>query len=362
MVTSPRRRRTRIGALGVTLLASAVLALAGCGTGAPSENGGGAGSAGAAGSTVAVPRPPGPPKIGLFLPVSEIVTYTHAEAEGARAAAKKLGITIDVITNEKYDAATQYNQIQNAISQKTYNAIIIHPGGPNLCKLLDAAVKQDVVVVPIVAPLCADPAAKGSALYTPGTLTYVGGQGNYDGNAAFLKQVTDHLPGTHTAVSVNGPQGSLNAQAWDVAITDELKGKDLAVEGTVYTDYSIPDSLSKVTAYLQGHRDVDTVLAADVNTAQGAVKAVQGLGLQDSVKVYMPGADEIAKTLIRNNQVAGATPFFPTSVVTAAVQAIVDHSDGKDVPTYIGEDGVPDLVAKTPWLDASNIDSFTPQF
>jgi ribose transport system substrate-binding protein len=360
----PRSRAHRWRTALLTAAAALALATTACATGAETGAGGGSAAAGQPAADTPIPTVEGPVKVGIFLPNSDIVAYIRGELAGAERAGKATGLDYQVVINDKYDSANQFNQIQDAITQKKFNVMIVHSSGPNLCKLLTQAAEQKILVVPIVAPLCGDPTAKGEALYTPGTLTYVGGLGNYDGNVAFTRRLAENLaPGKHTVVSVNGPQGSPNAAAWDAAVTDGLGADpDVTLSGTVYTDLTIPESLKKVTSYLQGHPEVDTIAATYVDVAQGSVKAVEQLGLKDKVKVYVIGADTVAKTFVQNGQIAGTAPYFPASIIETAMQAVKDHVDGKPVPRYIGDDGNAADAQRYQWLDASNIDSYTPQF
>ena len=301
--------------------------------------------------------------IGVFISGSKAVTYSVAEVEGLDQGAKATGIPYQLFEGN-FDPGTQYTQLQNAFEAKRFTNYIIHPAADNLCQLVkDAVASQKINVVVMNAPLCGQHTATGDALWTPGTVTFVGGNPNFPGYLRFWKTFATMIPAGAKILSVTGPKINGNAVGWVAGLeAAKAAGSDLNVVATLNSDYTTPTTLKDVTAYLQANRDVDTVVTNYIAMTQGVVKAVQALGLSAKVKVYDYGGDKEALTLIKAGDVVATTPYFPVSMAAAAYDAIAKVLADKPVPHFIGEDGNSELTNKFYWITKDNADTFTPQY
>src|SRR5262249_18267532 len=105
-------------------------------------------------------------------------TYLQAEADGANAAAKAEGATLTLV-NAQFDSATQRSQIQNALASRKYNAAAIRAvsSAGSCVPLTKGAPQAGGPVIVVVEEICERDDNAGPALWSPGTLAYVGGGG-----------------------------------------------------------------------------------------------------------------------------------------------------------------------------------------
>jgi ribose transport system substrate-binding protein len=304
------------------------------------------------------------PTIAVYLPDPPTVTYTAGEIDGLKEGAAATGLSYSLFNDNSFTPADQYSQVQDGIDSGKYNTLIVHPTGANLCTLLQNAIKtKHLTVINMNAPICAPAASSGSKLHTPGTLTFIGGNANYTGYYNYWKKLLSTLSGSTNILSATGPVNTGTELAWVAAQKAAFRGQSSAhLDGTIYTDYTTPTSLTDITDYLQGHPKVTTIVSMYVAITEAAVQAVKNLGLADKIKVYDVGGDAQAVGLIKSGSIVASSAYFPASMAKAAMEAAAAHAAGKSVPTYIGDDGNPAGTAKYGWITKANVDSYTPQY
>ncbi|WP_143545416.1 MULTISPECIES: sugar ABC transporter substrate-binding protein [unclassified Rhodococcus (in: high G+C Gram-positive bacteria)] len=302
--------------------------------------------------------------VGVFLAAPPSQAFTSAEMRGIENGGRVTGLDYKIFNPTGYDPQQQYRALESAFTAKTYDAYIIHPVGPNLCKLVtDAIEQQHITVVSTGGPICGDFTLRGEELHTEGTLTFVGGLTNMDGFVNYWENFGQKVAPDQKILSLTGPEGSSSAVPWQAA--QELasaKYPAVDVVDTLHTDYSVAGSIQQIQSYLQGHPEVTAIASMYINLTQAAVKALENLNLSERVAIYDVGADTQSVALVKQGVVAATSPYFPISIGTTAMQAIADSRAGKTVPTYIGDDGNTEQYERFSWIDTSNIDQYTPEY
>lgn len=290
-----------------------------------------------------------------FLSMATNNQYLQSGIKGAQEAAAKIGAEIEVFDGG-WNAATQFNQLQNILSAGQFDAILAEMNdGRQTCDILSKAYEQGVLVVVANNPLCGKDTEEGDKLWAPGTLAYVGGSQSRAAYRDWMKGVADRNPGPQKVAVITGPELISNSVNTDLAVQDVLKDRpDFQVVATVRTDYSVPSANEKMLPVLQANPDLTLIVSNYSDMTRGAVQAIRQAGLDGKVKVEESGGSAWAFEAIRNGQVTSTRTFTPYTEMFSGVMALGDAWEGKPVPRYIALSS--DLVTK------DNVDAVKPEY
>lgn len=316
------------------------------------------------GMSLSVPRE-GPLRVAFF---SEGANNSAMQAsiDGARRAAAELGWSIDVFDG-KFDAVTQLNQLQNALT-RSYDAWILKAvEGNTMC---DVATKEaparGILVVVSVLSICGRGAEEGAALWSPGTLAYVGGAETPKALFQVLDRMGRENPGPQKLGVLTGPELNPITKNHEAALRMfEAKYPEVAVTAIARTDYSTPSALEKAGPIVQANPDITLFYTAYSNLAKGLAPVLDEAGLTGKVKLYDNGATAWAVEAIKDGTVAVSSANRLGSNAYNAVVAIDRARKGEDLPRALGDLGAP-LVDGTPpsdpfLIDAENVATYAPE-
>jgi ribose transport system substrate-binding protein len=332
-------------------VAAAVVACAGavaaCGS-APNETSTSTGQA-ASSDSVAVDvgttkvNVKGPMKLAYFS-LGTNNSYLQAAIKSVKDSVAKIpGASVRVF-DANFDASTQFNQIQNALQSKKYNAAIVLPVDPQLiCNILTKqAPTQGLVVSVMTGALCGRTVKEGDGLWAPGTLDYVGGVHTYNYWKQYLDYVVEKNPGPQKVLVLTGPKINAITVNLDKALKDvQAEHPDFKVVAKQDTDYSVPVAQQKMVPMIQAHPDATIFFSAYSNLTRGAMQALQGAGKVGKIKIYDKGATEWAINQLRAGKIETTTPEHPVAIMSKQVELLQDALDGKKVPRFVGNDGAP---------------------
>lgn len=305
----------------------------------------------------------GQPKIGIFIAASSAITYGQALLNGFAEASKQTHVPYTVYQGN-FNTATQYSQIQNAIQSGRYSRIIVQPISSQACKVTKTAFAKHIVVVVLEAALCGEDAKSGIGVWTPGTLAYVG-SATYDNYVQYWKSILQNVPGAHNVLTVTGPQGSGTVDAWNGAMKTALSGQSkVKVDDEVYTDYTAPSAYTQIQNYLQGHKNIDTIVSSYFEDSVGAIKAIDQLGLQKKIKVYETGGGStISKQEIENGSLVQTASPLPKTLAYASFMTMVNAYKGKKVGHLVVDAGLPlSQWNALQWVTKKTVAKFSPQY
>jgi ribose transport system substrate-binding protein len=290
-----------------------------------------------------------------FLSMATNNQYLQSGMEGALAAAAEVGAEIEIFDGG-WNAATQYNQLQNILSSGEYNAILAEMNdGRQTCDILRAAHEQGVLVVVANNPLCGRDTEEGDALWEPGTLSYVGGSQSREAYRDWMMWVADRNPGPQRVVVVTGPELISNSVNTDLAVADvQAIRPDFEVVATVRTDYSVPSANERVLPVLQANPDLTLIVSNYSDMTRGAVQAIRQAGRDGTVRVEESGGSAWAFEAIRAGQIDSTRTFTPYTEMYLGVKAIADAWAGQEVPRY--------LALTSDLVTAENVDTITPEY
>lgn len=307
----------------------------------------------------------GPLKIAFF---SEGTNNSAMQAsiDGATRAAKELGWQIDVFDG-KFDAVTQLNQLQNALNRH-YDAWVLKAvEGNTMCDVAtkDAPAKGVLVVVSVLS-ICGHGANEGDALWSPGTLAYVGGAETPKAFFQVLDRMGRENPGPQKLGVLTGPELNPITKNHEAALKMfEAKYPDVKVVAIARTDYSTPSAMEKAGPMVQANPDITLYYTAFSNLAKGLAPVLEQAGLSGKAKIYDNGATAWAVQAIKDGTVAVSSANRLGSNAYSSVEAIDRARKGEKMPRAIGDLGEPLIEGKPPTdpyvIDMGNVASFKPE-
>jgi ribose transport system substrate-binding protein len=125
---------------------------------------------------------------------------------------------------------------------------------------------------------------------------------------------------------------------------------NIKVVGTVEGGYDPDKTMTGVQDVLQGHKDIDAMIAMGDQMMVGAELAAKDAGLDTGkMLVIGGGASEIGIKAIREGRWTASIAFFPVTMGEYALQALADAFAGKQVNPVVDSDKIgplPALVTK----------------
>lgn len=290
----------------------------------------------------------------------------QASIDGAKRAAAELGWQIDVFDG-KFDAVTQLNQLQNALN-RNYDAWVLKAvEGNTMCSVATKdAPEKNVLVVVSVLSICGRGANEGEALWSPGTLAYVGGAETPQAFFQVLDRMGRENPGPQKLGVLTGPELNPITKNHEAALKlFQAKYPDIKVVAVARTDYSTPSALEKAGPMVQANPDMTLYYIAFSNLAKGLVPVIEQAGLSGKVKIYDNGATAWAVDAIKDGTVTLSSANRLGSNAYNAVKAIDRARKGETLSRAIGDLGEPLVEGKPPTdpylIDTSNVSTFKPE-
>lgn len=335
---------------------TAALALTGCG--AVSTPGSGTNSTESAATGQPAPSVKNVKDIKMaFFSAGTSNQYLQAGIDALKGFANKQGFTLDVFDG-KFDAQTQYNQMQTAITSGKYNSFVVEANDGNLvCNMLTKDAPAAGIMVSIInIQICGRETSLGEETWQPGTVTFVGGQ-TLDIYQKWIDQVKkDHPDGAKIAL-IEGPQLNSNSKNFDKSIEAGFTGK-WQVVAKQYTDYTTAQAFAAAQTIVQSHPDLNVVMSNYSGMSQGVIQATGG----KNITVYDFGADQWSFGAVKSGQLKSTVVMLPKEESVTAAQAIVDLVGGKTPQKFYNLTQDPSLGGKSPFIYKDTIDQYTPEY
>jgi ribose transport system substrate-binding protein len=263
-------------------------------------------------------------------------THLQSAMKGAKEAAEKIGATIDVF-DPNWSPSVQYNQAQNVISSGKYNAIVAEMNdGNQACKILSETAREKGVLVSVAnEPICDRAANEGDALWSPGTLNYVGGSQGRGPFRDWIMDVAKENPGKQKVAVVTGPDLNANTINTDLALKDvKAKYPDFEIVAVVRTDYSVVQGNSKTLPLFQAHPDLTILISNYSDMTRGAVQAAKQAGAlgNGKLKIYDSGGNVWSFQAVKDGQIESTRTLLPYTEMYESVMAINAAWQGKTPP------------------------------
>jgi ABC-type sugar transport system substrate-binding protein len=276
--------------------------------------------------------------IAVMIQAGPTYSDSATKAKGAQAAAKALGVHVDIYWSA-LDAGTEISNYNTIMSSGKYGALAVQPVSPQLCKTIAAdSVKAQMLVTVFASPLCATGTETGDALKAPGTISYID-QNNLAEGAKIMYDGAEKLlgDGPEKVLLVFGNQGHPTVVAhekeWDKFAAAHPNWK---LGGKIYTDWTTPGSYASTQNLLQANPDATVIFSTYIDITAGVVKAVAEQKLTKQISVFeTSGGTDLSMQLLKAGTLAGSVPSRPYDVGYEAVKSIVDATKGKTQPAVI---------------------------
>jgi ribose transport system substrate-binding protein len=263
-------------------------------------------------------------------------THLQSAIKGAKEAAEKIGATIDVF-DPNWSPSIQYNQAQNVLSSGKYNAIVAEMNdGNQACKILSETAREKGVLVSVAnEPICDRAANEGDALWSPGTLNYVGGSQGRGPFRDWIMDIAKENPGKQKVAVVTGPDLNANTINTDLALKDvKAKYPEFEIVAVVRTDYSVVQGNSKTLPLFQAHPDLTILISNYSDMTRGAVQAAKQAGAlgNGKLKIYDSGGNVWSFQAVKDGQIESTRTLLPYTEMYESVMAIKGAWQGNTPP------------------------------
>ena len=291
-----------------------------------------------------------------FLASSSENGFNQAIWEGVKKRAAELG-DIDVeIFNGEFNAEKQNNQVEDLIASKKFDGIILEPNDSvGIANSLKDAIAANIKVVVTLFPV--GPKLDTLEPQIPG-LTATVASNPAIGAKVVADEVVKYCEGKNPCnviVIVGQKIYPFDNLRYQTELEAFKSHPNIKVVGTVEGGYDPDKTMTGVQDVLQGHKDINAMIAMGDQMMVGAELAVKDAGLDiRKMLVIGGGASEIGVKAIREGRWTGTIAFFPVTMGEYSIQALADAFAGKKVNPVVDSDKIgplPALVTKAE-LDA----------
>lgn len=349
--------RTRLTLTAAALAASATLLFAGCSS--PSQQAAEDPGSGEAASGQPTPTVESVEEMKVaYFSAGSSNQYLKAAIDEAKVYAEEEGFSLDVFDGE-FDAQTQFDQMQTALTSGKYNVFAVEPNDGNLvCNLLTKeAPAAGVMVTVFNLPICGRATNLGDETWEPGTVTYVGGQ-TLDVYQSWVEQVKEAYPDGAKIALISGPDLNANSICFfDAAKAFGDDGKwEVVAQQT--TDYTTPQAFQAAQTIMQANPELDVIMSNFSGMTRGVVQATAGT----DIAVWDFGGDQWALDNVKSGALASTIMMLPRQETRDALAAVVGLVNGEDVPVFVNlaeSDALPD---GNPFVYPDNVDQYTAEY
>lgn len=283
--------------------------------------------------------------------------YLQAAIDEAQTYAEDMGFQLDVFDGE-FDAQTQFDQMQTALTSGKYNAFAVEPNDGNLvCNLLTKdAPAAGVMVAVFNLPICGRATNLGDETWEPGTVNYVGGQ-TLDVYEAWVDQVKEAYPDGAKIALVSGPDLNANSIAFFQAAEAFADGPwEVVAQQT--TDYTTAQAFQAAQTIMQANPELDIIMSNFSGMTRGVVQATTGT----DVDVFDFGGDQWALDNVASGELSSTIMMLPRQETKYALQGIVDLVNGKETPVFVNLAELDILPGGSPFVYPDNVAEYTAEY
>jgi ribose transport system substrate-binding protein len=299
--------------------------------------------AGAAGFALAT-TPAAAQELALVQINQQALFFTQMNA-GAEAQAAERGADL-VIYNANNDPAAQNNAIETYIAQEVDGLVVVAIDVNGVMPAVQAAADAGIPVVAV------------DAILPDGPQIAQVGVDNEDAGRMIGQHFLDYMATEMGGSAELGIVGALNSYIQNVrqegfeSVVTNAEGVEMTgvVDGRNIQD----NAMSAAENLLTANPDMSAMYATGEPALIGAVAAVESQGRQSDVRIVGWDLSSAAIRGIDEGYVVGVVQQDPAGMGAAAVDALLDHLNGEEVPAQID---VPVTI-----VTRENVDDYRPIF
>jgi ribose transport system substrate-binding protein len=302
-------------------------------------------------------------RIAYFAPLAN--TYVQGELRGIAGVLKKeKGVQV-VKVDTGFDASKQFNSVQDAITQKSFDGFIVLPlDSVGLVPAVQQAIKAGIKVVNADTPLGPSqekqnpqvPGESGS-VFDPWTK-----RGRWTGQLIVkaCKGLNPCKVGWVSSVAALPAEKAYKAKAmgWiarfpNIKVVGDLDGGAYTAAGGQKVSQDM----------LTAHPDINVLNMVGDQPAAGAVISVASAGLTGKVKILGGAVSDISKPLIQQGKVWGSWAAYPEDEGTLAIQILLKAIRGQlKKPVGVSPAEVRAKQGQSFLITKANVGKFKPQY
>jgi ABC-type sugar transport system substrate-binding protein len=185
------------------------------------------------------------------------------------------------VTNAEFDATTQTQQIQSMVNSGIDGLIISPVSSGGMVDAVENAIDEGVAVM-----------TNNSTVFSNEVPLFVA-FGNYAGGYLAGKRIADkvnELYGGGRVLDIMGTQTSATAQQRSQGFTDAVEEEGVTVAQHIAAEWSVEQTISKVTSFLQSDDDIQGMYGAWGAASEGMRQALdrQGMLVERGNDGYIP--------------------------------------------------------------------------
>ncbi|MCW2238411.1 substrate-binding domain-containing protein [Azospirillum canadense] len=256
-------------------------------------------------------------KMGVSIPAA-----THGWAGGlnwhaqqAKAKLEKQYPNLEVVLVTARDVGRQANDLEDLVSVRNIDALVILPFESAPMTDPVRAVKQAGKFVTVVDRGLTDPSIQD--LYVAGNNPEMGKV-----SAQFMKQ---KLGGKGDIVVLRGIPTVIDNQRVD-AFQEEIKGTQIKVLGMQYANWNRDDGYKVMQDFLSRFPKIDAVWAQDDDIALGVIEAVKQAGREKEMFILGgAGMKDMIKRVMDKDPLVPADVLYPPAMIAEAMEITAKH-------------------------------------
>lgn len=285
--------------------------------------------------------------------------FNQAVYKGIETKAKELGVETSIFDGQ-FDAAKQYSQIEDVLASHKFDAFIVVPNDTvGIAGAIEQVGKAGVPVATALFPIGPDLGKLEPQV--PGVTVTVA-SAPAAGAAAQAETVVTYcekIDPCNVVILIGQKIYPFDNLRYETFLKVLGAHKNIKVVATGEGNYDPDKSLTVMTDILQAHKKIDAVLSNADQHLVGAEIALQNAGLKPS-EMFLTGggAASIAIEAIREGRWKGTLAYYPVTMGSLALDAVVKKLKNEPGPTVIDMDKVGPLPAM---LDKAVLDKH-PEF
>ncbi len=277
--------------------------------------------------------------------------YMVKQLEGLKIAAKDMGFEAITLAPAKQDSIEEQVRIVEDLLQRGIDALIIHPSDSNgIVPAVEKAAAKNVPVATIGTPANSDLPLFRTGVDYKETGTVIG------------DWVAKKLKGKGNIIILEGPPQAQNARERNSGLVEEFaKYPGIKIIASQPANFQRVMGMQVMENLLQKYTKVDAVIAANDESALGAVMAIKAAGRSDE-GIIVAGFDgnEDASWAIKKGQMAVTYNTDPVSSAYCAAAFLVEYLNKGAKPA---EKFMPYPAAfLKPLITKDNIDDYISNF
>jgi ribose transport system substrate-binding protein len=298
-----------------------------------------------------------PVALGVF--AGGVNGYTKAELEGIQAAARKLEAEVTV-SDARFDPATQSAQLQTAIGQDKFDAIIIQAlSNQHVVPRIEQAGAKGVKVVCMLTQCGSD--FNTLEPQVEGQTGFVGSLAARDGSllAKLAAEACGDTDPCRVAWMETTPSLPFEAERTNGFKAELAKNPAIELVSVQAGQFAEQPAFAAARNVLAANPDLDVYASATSQMARGILRAVEGGSHKGDIRIVTGGGTEHAVQAVKDGRYYSTTVSMPFTEGELAATMAIKAARGEQTETGI------DFLSKSPvgpFLTRENADKFEPQW